>query len=178
MDREELLYRQHNVLNCLSCLPKKILSLYDRENVSEFVLYDLCHESCFNLQKAAYFVNNPDFNCLKGVTGIAQKEIPELLWNDIWEKAEIFSTYMRNALFNKMVRDWNQCSLEDCGSLTDKTIECVLGKLEMDKPLLYSVPMKHGNIGLFICEKNDQENSILDECITNGLSLLGFCPVF
>ena len=63
--------RHYTILNTLSKLPRKMLSLKGQENVTEFVLHELCHKNCFNLDKAAYFVDNPDFDCLKGMAGFA-----------------------------------------------------------------------------------------------------------
>ena len=57
---DEALHSQHNVLNTISRLPRKMLSLKNQENITEFVLHDLCNKKCFNLEKAAYFVDNPD----------------------------------------------------------------------------------------------------------------------
>ena len=54
----------------LADLPKRMVPLYDLEaigNIPEFVLHDLCHEDCFNLKKAAFLVDNPDFDSLQGV---------------------------------------------------------------------------------------------------------------
>ena len=42
--------------------------------MSEFVLHDICNPNCFNLQKAAFLVDNPDFDCLKGVAGFSADE--------------------------------------------------------------------------------------------------------
>jgi len=142
------------------------------------VLHDLSHENCFNLKKAAYFVNNPDFNHLKGVAGIATKEVPQGLWKDVWDQNEMFSTYMRNSPFNRKVRNFGQCALEHTPTPNEEIIANVSKKLGMDNPSYYSLDMKHGNHGLFIFEKNNYEDASVDEHISDGVSLLGFCPIF
>jgi len=177
MEREELL-RQNKVLDCLSHLPKRILSLHGRDNITEFVLHDLSHEQCFNLRKAAFFVNNPDFNCLKGVAGVAQRDIPQGLWNNIWEQKEMFSTYMRNAPFNRKVRGFAQCSLEKRQAPSSETIEVISRRLGIEKPSFYSLDMKHDNHGLLVFEKSNDQDYLDERCFLNGVSLLGFCPVF
>jgi len=178
MEREALLDKRNKILTCLSCLPQKILLLHGRENIMEFVLHDLVQETCFDLKAAAYFVNNPDFNCLKGVTGIAQQEVPQGLWDNIWRQHEMFSTYMRNSPFNRKVRGFNQCSLESSVNPNDEIVHDVARKLGMSRPAFYSLDMKHDNHGFFIFEKNNYNDTTVDELMLNGVSLLGFCPVF
>jgi len=174
MERSE---RKSRILQNLSSIPKRMLSLHGRENVTEFVLHDLSHESCFNLGKSAFLVNNPDFNCLKGVAGISLPEIPQGLWTNIWEQSEMFSTYMRNSPFNRKVRNFGQCSLEGAGRPNPETIENVAHNLGIERPSYHSFDMRHGNHGLLIFEKNTQHDDI-QEHLLEGVSLLGFCPIF
>ncbi len=178
MEREELLDRQNKILSCLTCLPQKILTLHGRDNIMEFVLHDLIQKSCFDLKAAAYFVNNPDFNCLKGVTGIAQQEVPQGLWENIWRQHEMFSTYMRNSPFNRKVRTFNQCSVVRSETQNNEMVHDVARELGIEKPAFYSIDMKHDNHGFFIFEKNNHHDNTSDEFMLNGVSLLGFCPVF
>jgi len=178
MEKDEVNKRKKSMLHALSVIPKKILLLHGRENVTEFVLHDLSHEGCFNLKKAAYFVNNPDFNCLKGVAGIATKEVPQGLWQNIWEQNEMFSTYMKNSPFNRKVRNFGQCSLNHTDVPNEEIIQNLSKKLGIDNPSYYSLDMKHGNHGLFIFEKNNYKDSLADDHISDGVSLLGFCPIF
>ena len=174
MERSE---RKSRILQNLSSIPKRMLSLHGRENVTEFVLHDLSHESCFNLGKSAFLVNNPDFNCLKGVAGISSPEIPQGLWTNIWDQSEMFSTYMRNSPFNRKVRRFAQCSLERKEIPNEEIIKSVARNLDIDKPSYFSLDMRHGNHGLFIFQKNINDDDI-EEHLPEGVSLLGFCPIF
>ena len=70
---------KNRILIHLSTLPQKILSLHGRADLAEFVLRDLCHERCFNLKKAAFFIDNPDFNHLKGIAGFCHEENPNCI---------------------------------------------------------------------------------------------------
>jgi len=176
-ERDELIQRQANILRSLSVIPKKILSLHGRDNLTEFVMHDICQENCFNIQRAAYFVNNPDFNCLKGVVGVSIPEVPQGLWTDIWRQNEMFSTYMRNSPFNRKVRNFSQCSLEGVDIPNDEIIEGVSRNLGIKNPSYFSVDMKHGNHGLFVYE-GDHDDDLKDRHLVDGVSLLGFCPIF
>jgi len=178
MEREEF-KRYNQIVNCISSLPKRMLSLHGRDNVTDFVLHDLSHEACFNLHKVAYFVNNPDFNRLKGVSGIAQKEVPQGLWTDIWNQTEMFTTYMRNSPFNRRVRDFEECCLECAIDDDDEIIKDVAHSIGIENPVYYSLGMKHGNQGFLVFEKNYNDTVNIDKThILNGISLLGFCPIF
>ena len=44
--------KKHAILNHLSTLPQKLLSVHGTENVTEFVLHDLCSAHCFDLTKS------------------------------------------------------------------------------------------------------------------------------
>jgi hypothetical protein len=178
----EELNRQNKILNCISSLPKKMLSLHGRDNISEFVLHDLCHEHCFNLNKAAYFVNNPDFKCLKGIAGFSRNEVPVGILNDIWEQSDVFSNYMDSSSFNKRVRNFNQCSIENgienTGILNSEFIETVAQNLEIARPECYYLKTKNDNQGLLIYEKRESGDMLTDKYLLHGVSLLGFCPIF
>src|SRR5262245_10115368 len=100
MERSEM--KKHAILNLLSTIPQKVLSLHGTENITEFVLHELCNTHCFDFKKAAYLVDNPDFDCLKGVAGFSSDEAyPK---ETIWEKPELFTAHMKKAAFNKKVR--------------------------------------------------------------------------
>ena len=99
MKRELFDERDVYMFRHLSELPQKIVNLHGLENITEFVLHDLCHRSCFNLNKAAYFVDNPDFDCLKGIAGFHHDEVYP--GEDIWFNPQAFSDHMESASFNK-----------------------------------------------------------------------------
>lgn len=170
--------RQYNILSTLSKLPRKMLSLKGQENVTEFVLHELCHKNCFNLEKAAYLVDNPDFNCLKGMAGFCSIEAykPD---EDIWNNPRSFSTHMQGALFNQKVRSFSHTSMRKDHKPDEAIVHLVARELHMENPGYYSWDMKHDNHGLLIYERQCKEGDACDvEAVLNGLSILGFCPIF
>jgi len=173
MEDHETLKRQHAILHYLSNIPPKILSLHGADNVTEFVLHALCDKSCFDLKRAAYFVDNPDFNCLKGVAGCAQDEC----FGDkcAWQNPKDFSSHMQSASFNQQVRDVMRCSVNGGTEAMKALTEEVAKDLVIHNFSVYSWPMKHGNHGVLVYEKGDNS---LDHLIPNGVCLLGFCPIF
>lgn len=178
MKRDDLVAKQQQVLLSLSVLPKKILSLHGLDNITEFVLHALCNHDCFNLTKAAYFVDNPDFNCLKGVSGFNRNEAFSSS-EHIWRMPEQFSHHMQSSPFNQKVRTVMLCSLKKAGITKDRdTIETIARNLGMQRHAYCAWKQKHDNHGLLLYETDGSENIFDEEQLVNGCSLLGFCPIF
>lgn len=183
MKHLESLERKNKLLQCLHCLPKKIILLHDteHENVAEFVLHDLCTQNCFDFGKAAYLVNNPDFDCLKGVAGICQHEEGFCMGiHDIWQQPEDFVKYMNKSSFNQKVRSIHQQSLRQNGQ-DQETIKNLAQTLGIKKPEYVSWHMKHGNDGVLLYEHNktcdDVHTHLVKEHLPETVYFLGFCPI-
>lgn len=176
MDRNELL--QHKkLLRCLSCLPKQILSLHSWDNVPEFVLHGLCSKDCFNLYKAAYFIDNPDFDFVKGVAGYSKEE-GDLDWNNIWEDPESFSLFTNSLPFNKRVRSFNSNSVKRKDSNYDGLLKKIACDVGFDNPSICTWDMKHYNNGILVYEKvNDENADLFNEYFSDSVHLLSFCPI-
>lgn len=162
-------------LQILASLPKHMLRMHGQENISEFVLHELACKNCFNFSKAAYFVDNPAFNCLKGIAGYAQDEACELSVS-IWHNPDAFSQHMRTAPFNMKVRSCMQHSCKNCEIADEEVLGELAHKLDMNPFNYYTWDMKHDNHGYLLYQPcgdhPDQDH------LSNGLSLLGFCPIF
>lgn len=170
--------RHYAMLSRLSSLPRKMLSLKGHENITEFVLHELCNKQCFDLSKAAYFVDNPDFDCLKGVAGFCAVEAynPE---TNIWANPSAFSTHMQGSQFNQKVRTITHKSMRKDNKKDQEIVDRVARELNLQTPGYYSWDMKHDNHGLLIYERQCKEGDSCDvDSVLNGLSLLGFCPIF
>lgn len=175
MTNHDHLDRRHNVLHHLTHLPRKIVSLNGAENLTEFVLHDLCQSRCFNLPKAAYFVNNPDFNCIKGVAGV---HASELFQGDSWEQPHDFSAHMKQATFNQKVRGIDQCSIIKSRNALDGLVKEIAQELDMDRYAVQLWNVKHDNQGVLIFAQDEQDEYVTEEMIHAGACLLGFCPIF
>lgn len=166
----------HAVLNKLSSLPKKMLSLHGHEYVTHFVMHELCNEPLLNIERAAYFVDNPDFNCLQGVAGFCKKEA----YNgscDIWRDQESFVDVLKASTFNNNVKDFKKESMKKKGNSDDTVVHEIANTFNIHNPGYYSWDMKHDNHGLFVFQKNDVPEKAL-EYLSDTVCLLGFCPVF
>ena len=151
------------------------MTLHGIENVTEYVLHSLCDEGCLNLSKAAYFIDNPDFDCLKGIAGFNKEEETytcDVALND----QNGFAEHMITCAFNKKVRDIAAPSARRAQQDVERTVEFLANKLGFKNPLYHTWEVKHDNHGLLIFERECQDQVQCEEFV-KGLSLLGFCPI-
>lgn len=166
--------RTNEIRDQLCNLPRKMLTLQSNKNMTEFVLHDLCGESCFNLDKAAYFVDNPDFNCFKGVAGFSRDEAYR--GSDIWQDSQAFSEHMKNSSFNQKVRAISRESLWK-NSQDQLPIEELAALLALGQDYAYCAwPIKHENHGLLLYQTSCPVNQ--DIPLLDGFTFLSFCPIF
>ena len=174
MNHEQISPRDWQILKCLSSIPQKMLSVHGTENTTEFVLHELCSNCCFNFQKAAYFVDNSDFNCCKGVAGCCSTEQYKAE-HPHWHAPEPFSDHMKKASFNKKVR---QMQGGHIGAEAQKMAQEFARQLEIKNPGYHVWELKNGNKGLLVFEHEPQNYVQVKDHLESGLSLLGFCPIF
>lgn len=174
MNRETFSPRECKILLCLSYLPQKMLSVHGAENTTEFVLHELCSDCCFNFPKAAFFVDNPDFNCCKGVAGCSSSECYP--GQDChWKAPEPFSNHMKQAAFNQKVR---QIQMAHAGPQLDQVVQDLARQLDFKNPGFHVWELKNGNKGLLVFEHEPGNYNEVKDHLEQGLCLLGFCPVF
>lgn len=169
--------RHNELLNYLSVLPKKIVALNGVGSVPEFILHELCHENCFNLSKAAFFVDNPDFDSLQGIAGFNASEA-YAHGEGIWHNPHAFSEHMRNADFNQKVKNLSLQSLKRTELLPDEAVATISKELGFKNPAYRSWQMKHDNHGFLVYEYNGSALPGIEEHLDNSLYLLSFCPLF
>jgi len=170
------------LLKQLVNLRKMMVHNHDLENLSEFVLHDLCKQSYFNVRKAAYFVNNPDFRCLRGITGYHDQELVQeldLTIHDAWNNQKEFISFMKKSSFNQKVRNRSEKNF-DRGSSSEKyMVDKLADELEIANPAYNVWNLKHSNHGLFIYESLPAEELILEkDHLLDSLHHLSFCPIY
>lgn len=176
MKPEELLTRQHALLHVLSGLPTKILSWYSLDYLPVFVLHEIACKDCFNLNKAAFLIDNPDFDLLKGVAGISREE--SYAGNSpIWDDRDQFMAHMQRSTFNDKVRNHLQVSCKRQSKPDAELFGSIADELGMQNYNVCSWNMKHDNHGYLMYEKADHDDTACDDYIIHGASMLGFCPI-
>lgn len=176
MGNEELLRKHCTLLKTISSIPRKIVTLSGSDNVSEFVLHELCNKDCFNLKKAAYFIDNPDFNCLKGVAGFCSLELDGSPID--WSSPAAFTQTMQESKFNNSVRSVLKDSYKKKFGQKRPVVDDLVSSLGFSDHALCVWPLKHDNSGLLVYEKADKDDSFVEDHLMDALFLLSFCPVF
>ena len=168
--------REHEVLLCMTSLPQHMVRHHGIDNMPEFLRHNLCQQGCFNLSKAAYFVDNADFNQLKGVAGVARDEYYRA---NHWEKPEEFSDHMRRCLFNQKVRTISRESADIKNKRPDSLIREITEVLGFQDPAYVMWQIKYDNAGLLLFEvEKPEERDAFKDHLYNVLHLFGFCPIF
>ena len=162
-------------LLCIAQLPKYMIQYTDRYNIAEFLLHSLSGQNCFNLSKAAYFIDNPDFNHLQGIVGYHELESYK---NNHWENPDLFAQHMQEKNFNKIVRAMSLPSIQRNQKQHKDVGEELAYTLEINQPQILTWPLKHQNYGLLIFESPASSlDNEFHEQLELGAHLLGFCPV-
>lgn len=171
------LKRKHAIYECLSYLPEKMILLHGVKSLPEFLLHELAGESVFNLDKAAYFVDNPDFDTFKGIAGYNKSERCTDCPN-IWNQPDLFIDYMSKTNFNNKVRDISGNSIKRSGKNEKDFVSEVADRLEMANPHVYTWNMKHDNHGILLVEHTEMNKDLdLHDDIRRGACFLGLCPI-
>lgn len=163
----------HELLSYLNHLPKRMISLQERDNITEFLLHGLCNNSCFNFERAAYLVDNPDFDCLKGVAGFCASQQME----NHWDQPDQFTKKMSECQFNQRVREFTSNGIDSLATSEQQAMEHLASQLRLDNHEYRLWSVKHGNRGILLFKRIGPANGC-EEYIFNALHLLSFCPVY
>lgn len=163
-------------LHRLGGVSSKVIDNHHLENLSEFVLHDICSDDLLNANKVAYLVNNPGFLCMKGVAGWNNQDAFDKGFG--WENQKDFTSHMLKSSFNQKVRKINDKHIPVSSSGLDKNEVFKLADyLEIEDPFYHVWNMKHANQGLLILEKKDKNEEIFEH-LPYFVSILSFCPIF
>ncbi len=155
-------------------LPNKIIQNYELTHLTQLVLHSLGHNDCFSLDRAAYFVDNPDFDQLLGAAGYLKEECCYSQVGDLWKDPYNYSQHMKNATFHKKIQEILKTSIkrQNIDFNNSKDLKSLANELEMTNPKFISWNLKYGNHGVLIYEASSGE-----ELLSKAVSLLAFCPV-
>ena len=176
MVHDKSLNHYHKALSHISQLPYKMLTINGAQNMSDFVLHELCQEDCFNVNKAAYFVDNPDFNCFKGIAGFDKNQ--SFASDILWQAPADFNKHMSKSEFHNKVRTILRPSFKHTRNHDAQMVQELAHDLDMKSPHFCSWPTKHDNHALFLYEVNEMAEDLPRECIMHGVCLLSFCPIY
>lgn len=164
------------LLRWICSLPKNMVITHGIDNMTEFLLHHLSQQNGFNFSKAAYFIDNPDFNYLKGVAGYHTQQAYK---KDHWQTPDLFTEHMKNAPFNQKVRGIEQPTIHAQNKQQTEVTKELNKELSLEAPHSRAWPLKYGNHGILLFELSDDSNAdLVEEHLDDSLHLFGFCPVF
>lgn len=161
----------------LCALTQKMLIAHYHEKLTELVLYELAHQNCFNFSKVAYMIDNPHFKCLHGISGFSKSDHQNHAHENIWDDHDSFHKTMDASPFHTKVRSIRECEEKTINK--QEKFEELAKRLDFERPSFMTWQVKHDNYGILLFEHDNQTiaNSY-DSELLQGVSLLGFCPVY
>ena len=169
---------QRTFFDHLTALPRKILQHYEVGELPQIVLHQLCHPQCFSLKKAAFFIDNPDFDRFVGLAGFSHDEC-QYHQDDVWASPEQFQQDMKSASFNNEVKNLFYGSLSCSGDelAHSKAVKEACSSLDIQNPNVFTWNMKHGNHGILVFETEEEVTEDTQKMLGEAASLLSFCPL-
>jgi hypothetical protein len=163
------------LVNRVMSLPYKILQNYYKDGLSLLVLHELAHEECFDLKRAVYLVDNPDFDYMIGVAGFSRDEC-EYHEEEPWSAIDTFNATMKRSLFHKEIKSIQKSSLKRQYHELDESPEISnLAKLlGFEKPEYTTWELPEGNYGIFLFERDGDLSHWRKLMLRNIVALLGF----
>ena len=164
------------VFEKLTEIPSKILLHHEVQDLPQIVLHDLSHNDVFNFDKAVYLVDNPDFDCLKGVAGYSSDEC-KFHKHDIWEDPDHFHQDMQPAGFNSQLTQFLRSGLKrkDINTHDDEDLTQLGQSLGLKNPAFLTWQMRHGNHGILIFETSEQILGKKQDLLKHAGPLLSLC---
>src|ERR1700748_3142357 len=161
------LHRQNGMLKHLSTLPKKMLVLHRADHVAHCVLHDLCNEQCFDLHKAEYFVDNPDFDGIRGVAGFSRQDAV-IDYASLWNNPDAFKQHLQDSPFNQQVRTIERMSSHKKNLQSSEIAHALAQDLGFNQYSFCIWPMKHDNHGIVLYEKANVADTSVDDYMEHG----------
>jgi hypothetical protein len=168
MDAQKENTMEKKLLYHVGSLPKLMVNNHMRDNLAAFVLHELCSQKGFGLGKAAYFINNPDFKCIKGIGGYHNAEAYN---GATWENDADFMKHLEQAAFHNKIRQYQE---SNSGKLS---VDALQDQFEFDQAEAHVLNLKHDNQGIFLFEKKDHDK-LVDDHLLDFVHYLSFCPVY
>ena len=164
------------ILEKLTKIPAKILLHHEVHDLPQLILHDLSHDDAFGFDKAVYLVDNPDFNCLKGVAGYSRDEC-KFHKHDIWQDPHCFHDDMQTADFNSRLKQFLRHGLKrnDIDTHIDNDLTELGESLGLKNPGFLIWQMRHGNHGILIFETNERFLEKKQNLLKHAGPLLSLC---
>ena len=165
------------LLTMLLDLPNKILNNHEIDGLAQLILHDIAHDQHFGFRRASYLVDNPEFDCMRGVAGFVRDECRHHR-EDMWNDPRAFIHDMREASFhNRLLQLGGKSIRRDAkGNAHLDVVRNIAYDLGMVNPWVYPQDLRHGNHGILIVEEGDKRLDADDhELLAHVSAILGLC---
>lgn len=157
-------------------IPQKILEFHHKAGLTDFVLQKIASDKCFSFNRAAYLVDNPDFNFLKGICGFCKNSNPD----NFSTITDQLLQQISKADYNNKVKTFQKTSLKanNIDLKSSQTLSELSYALEIPNPQVYSWDLKNNNFGILIFKSEidhccDWKKNLLEK-VTAFLGMCGF----
>jgi hypothetical protein len=166
---------KESIINHILQIPGHIMQHHHLCNLPALVLCHLASQEGFGLEKVAYLVDNPDFDCTHGITGVCQSQ--QKPNENLWSAPEKNINRIIEEKFHNQVKGIQISSLSNKNNCRESYIEKIANQLEIKNPTAISWQMKHNNNGLllFQVDKTHQLASWKKFLLERTASFLGMC---
>jgi len=168
-------------INQILLLPHKILDhhINNIDNIIDMILYSLCNEDCLDIDKAAYIIDNPDFDLIKGLAGFDKKNSYKKKYSNgidrsnIWQYKDYFKEHINNCEFNNRIKQLSGKSIFNNIENIDEKIKDIANVIDISNPRYYNWLTKNDNYAIVIFEnKKDIHKDML-----SFFRFLSLCPL-
>lgn len=157
-------------------IPQTILEFHHKSGLTDFVLQKIANQKCFSFNRAAYLVDNPDFNFLKGICGFCKSSNPanfSTISDDLLHQISQSEYNNKVKAFQNKSFKANNIDIKNPQTLTE--LSCAL---DIPNPQIYSWNLKNNNFGILIFKTElehccDWKKSLLEK-VTSFLGMCGF----
>jgi hypothetical protein len=163
------------LLTMLLDLPNKILNYHEVNGLAQMILHDVSHDEHFSFRRASYLIDNPAFDCFRGIAGYVSDECKHHHQN-LWQDPHTFAYDMREAKFHNILLQLGGKSIKNKGSNHLDVVRSVAYDLGMSNPWVYPQELRHGNYGILIVEEGNKRLVADDhELLSHISAILGLC---
>lgn len=168
---------ERELVNSLLIIPQKIVQHQSAEGLAQAILHEIAGPQGFALKRAAYIVDNPDFDCMKGVAGFCKNDALDT--SGMWDRLGSFVNDSKQASFVKEVCRFEDKSLRrrDITTKDHPEIFRIADGFGINQPQTMSWGIKHDNHGLFLFEPGDNVCVWRHALLANVVAMLGLCAI-
>lgn len=159
------------LIDLILSIPELVLKHHDRKNLVDVVLHKLAGHDGFELEKAAYFIQNKDFKATKGICGYSRENCSNI--RPLNENLEIVDELSFDKIdYCRAIKNFRAEALID----QIKDSKDFSNLIAMDRPEYRFWETKNNNSGTLIFQLDNPSCCLIrDSVFQNAIKLLCLC---